>query len=140
MKSVGEAMAIGRTFKEACKRRCAVWRSNASASSAMDGKDVEVDDETLTTKLTVPTRSASSSSARPSAKGWDVEKVFELTKIDPWFLRQIEEIVKEQAHRSLRQRECPAARLIKSTRMGSIAGWSLNPNGILHLVPIKKLG
>ena len=34
MKSVGEAMAIGRTFKEACRRRCAGWRSGAPGSSA----------------------------------------------------------------------------------------------------------
>ena len=34
--------------------------------------------------------------AQAFARGWEIEKVFSLTKIDRWFLRQIEEIVKEQ--------------------------------------------
>jgi carbamoyl-phosphate synthase large subunit len=61
-----------------------------------DGADKEVDDETLTTKLTVPNAERIFFLGQAFAKGWDVEKVFSLTKIDRWFLRQIEEIVKEQ--------------------------------------------
>jgi len=95
MKSVGEAMAIGRTFKESLQK---ALRSLEIKRFGLigDGADVEVDDETLTTKLTVPNAERIFFLGQAFAKGWDVEKVFSLTKIDRWFLRQIEEIVKEQ--------------------------------------------
>ncbi|MDH4475757.1 MAG: carbamoyl-phosphate synthase large subunit, partial [Verrucomicrobiaceae bacterium] len=92
MKSVGEAMAIGRTFKESlqkCLRSLEIKRFGLIG----DGADKEVDDETLTTKLTVPNAERIFFLGQAFAKGWDVEKVFSLTKIDRWFLRQIEEIV-----------------------------------------------
>ncbi len=96
MKSVGEAMAIGRTFKESLQK---ALRSLEIKRFGLigDGADVLVDDETLTAKLTVPNAERIFFLGQAFAKGWDVEKVFLLTKIDRWFLRQIEEIVKEQA-------------------------------------------
>jgi len=95
MKSVGEAMAIGRTFKESLQK---ALRSLEIKRFGLigDGADVEVDDETLTTKLTVPNAERIFFLGQAFWKGWDVEKVFSLTKIDRWFLRQIEEIVKAQ--------------------------------------------
>jgi carbamoyl-phosphate synthase large subunit len=95
MKSVGEAMAIGRTFKESLQK---ALRSLEIKRFGLigDGADVVVDDETLTTKLTVPNAERIFFLGQAFAKGWDVEKVFSLTKIDRWFLRQIEEIVREQ--------------------------------------------
>ncbi len=95
MKSVGEAMAIGRTFKESLQK---ALRSLEIKRFGLigDGADVVVDDETLTTKLTVPNAERIFFLGQAFAKGWDVEKVFSLTKIDRWFLRQTEEIVKEQ--------------------------------------------
>ncbi|RFC48376.1 MAG: carbamoyl-phosphate synthase large subunit [Verrucomicrobia bacterium] len=92
MKSVGEAMAIGRTFKESLQK---ALRSLEIKRFGLigDGADKEVDDETLTTKLSVPNAERIFFLGQAFAKGWDVEKVFSLTKIDRWFLRQIEEIV-----------------------------------------------
>ncbi len=92
MKSVGEAMAIGRTFKESLQK---ALRSLEIKRFGLigDGADKEVDDETLTTKLTVPNAERIFFLGQAFAKGWDVEKVFSLTKIDRWFLRQIQEIV-----------------------------------------------
>ncbi len=97
MKSVGEAMAIGRTFKESLQK---ALRSLEIKRFGLigDGADVVVDEETLTTKLTVPNAERIFFLGQAFAIGWDVEKVFSLTKIDRWFLRQIEEIVKEQAN------------------------------------------
>jgi carbamoyl-phosphate synthase large subunit len=96
MKSVGEAMAIGRTFKESLQK---ALRSLEIKRFGLigDGADKEVDDETLTTKLTVPNAERIFFLGQAFAKGWDVEKVFSLTKIDRWFLRQIEEIVHAMA-------------------------------------------
>ncbi|MDB6006961.1 MAG: cpsaseii lrg: carbamoyl-phosphate synthase large subunit [Prosthecobacter sp.] len=94
MKSVGEAMAIGRTFKESLQK---ALRSLEIKRFGLigDGADVVVDDEKLTAKLTVPNAERIFFLAQAFAKGWSVERVFELTKIDRWFLRQLEEIVKE---------------------------------------------
>ncbi len=94
MKSVGEAMAIGRTFKESLQK---ALRSLEIKRFGLigDGADKEVDDETLTSKLTVPNAERIFFLGQAFAKGWSVEKVFELTKIDRWFLRQIDQIVQE---------------------------------------------
>lgn len=95
MKSVGEAMAIGRTFKESLQK---ALRSLEIKRFGLigDGADKEIDDESLTTKLSVPNAERIFWLGVAFSKGWDVEKIFELTKIDRWFLRQIEEIVTEQ--------------------------------------------
>jgi len=95
MKSVGEAMAIGRTFKESLQK---ALRSLEIKRFGLlgDGADVVVDDETLTTKLSVPNAERIFFLAQAFVRGWEIEKVFALTKIDRWFLRQIDEIVKEQ--------------------------------------------
>ncbi len=96
MKSVGEAMAIGRTFKESLQK---ALRSLEIKRFGLigDGADKEVDDETLTSKLTVPNAERIFFLGQAFAKGWSVEKVFELTKIDRWFLRQIEELTIDSA-------------------------------------------
>ncbi|MCW0218856.1 MAG: carbamoyl-phosphate synthase large subunit [Prosthecobacter sp.] len=94
MKSVGEAMAIGRTFKESLQK---ALRSLEIKRFGLigDGADVVVDEETLTAKLTVPNAERIFFLGQAFAIGWDVEKVFALTKIDRWFLRQIEQIVQD---------------------------------------------
>ena len=95
MKSVGEAMAIGRTFKESLQK---ALRSLEIKRFGLlgDGADKDLDDETLASKLSVPNAERIFWLGVAFAKGWSVEKVFELTKIDRWFLRQLEEIVKAQ--------------------------------------------
>ena len=110
MKSVGEAMAIGRTFKESLQK---ALRSLEIKRFGLigDGADKEVDDETLTTKLTVPNAERIFFLGVAFAKGWSVDRVFELTKIDRWFLRQIEEIVQEQ-------RSLASCDLLKAKRLG----------------------
>ncbi|MCB1279267.1 carbamoyl-phosphate synthase large subunit, partial [Prosthecobacter sp.] len=96
MKSVGEVMAIGRTFKESMQKALRGLEIKRFGFIG-DGADKEIEDEELTIKLTVPNAERIFWLGAAFAKGWDVEKVFSLTKIDRWFLRQLEEIVKEQA-------------------------------------------
>jgi carbamoyl-phosphate synthase large subunit len=95
MKSVGEAMAIGRTFKESLQK---ALRSLEIKRFGLigDGADQGIEDEALTTKLSVPNAERIFWVAQAFARGWEIEKVFALTKIDRWFLRQIDEIVREQ--------------------------------------------
>src|SRR5687768_8174682 len=94
MKSVGEAMAIGRTFKEALQK---ALRSLEIKRFGLigDGQDKEVDDETLRRKLTIPNAERIFYIALAFARGWDPYDVQELTAFDPWFLEQIRQIWQE---------------------------------------------
>ena len=96
MKSVGEAMAIGRTFKEALQKALRSLEIKRFGFIG-DGKDVVVDDETLRTKLTVPNAERIFFLGLALARGWSVEEIFELTKIDRWFLENMRQIVEAEA-------------------------------------------
>jgi len=93
MKSVGEAMAIGRTFKEAFMkgvRSLELGRSGLLfAPSTMD----EEDDASLRKRLAMPSDRRMWDVFRALRRGWDVDRLHDATRIDPWFLRQFDEIV-----------------------------------------------
>src|SRR6267154_1383446 len=92
MKSVGEAMAIGRTFKEAFMkgvRSLELGRGGLLfAPSNMDDED----DPALRKRLAIPSDRRMWDLFRAIGRGWSVEQLHEITKIDPWFLRQFAEI------------------------------------------------
>jgi carbamoyl-phosphate synthase large subunit len=94
MKSVGEAMAIGRTFKESLQK---ALRSLEIKRFGLigDGADKDVDLETLRLKLAVPNAERIFYIGQAFAKGASIDEVFDLTKIDKWFLRNVAEIVAE---------------------------------------------
>src|SRR6188508_1467538 len=98
MKSVGEAMAIGRTFKEAflkAVRSLELSRSSASLfpSGPDDTGDEDEDDTSLRKRLAVPNDRRMWALFRALRRGWSIETLHELTKIDPWFLQQFSDIV-----------------------------------------------
>ena len=97
MKSVGEVMAIGRTFKEAFMkgvRSLELGRSGLLfAPSNMDDED----DPALRKRLAIPNDRRMWDLFRAIQRGWTVEQTHELTKIDPWFLRQFVEIAEMRA-------------------------------------------
>jgi carbamoyl-phosphate synthase large subunit len=92
MKSVGEVMAIGRTFKEAFMkgvRSLELGRGGLLfAPSNMDDED----DPALRKRLAIPSDRRMWDLFRAIGRGWSVEQLHEITKIDPWFLRQFTEI------------------------------------------------
>jgi carbamoyl-phosphate synthase large subunit len=94
MKSVGEAMAIGRTFKEALQK---ALRSLEIKRFGLlgDGADKDVDLETLRLRLATPNAERIFYIAQSLQKGESIDEVFDLTKIDRWFLRNIAELVAE---------------------------------------------
>ncbi len=96
MKSVGEAMAIGRTFKEALQKALRSLEIKRFGLCA-DGNEKRVDPETLRRKLTTPNAERIFHVAQAFQDGMTVDEVFELTKIDPWFLHNIRQIVEEAA-------------------------------------------
>ena len=93
MKSVGEVMAIGRTFKEALQkgiRSLEIGRFGLGG----DGKDLpEIGPDELRTKLRVPNSQRLFYLRQAFRNGLSVEEVYELTAIDPWFLHQIRDVV-----------------------------------------------
>lgn len=98
MKSVGEVMAIGRTFEESLQKAIRQVAPN------YDGFDAYVQpaDEDLDRELSVPTDTRLFSLAHAMLnKGYDVERLHDLTKIDRFFLYKLDNIV--QIHRQLKE-------------------------------------
>jgi carbamoyl-phosphate synthase large subunit len=95
MKSVGEAMAIGRTFKEAFLKAVRSLELGKSGSLfAGSAAQLEEEDESaLRKRLVVPSDRRMWALFRALRRGWSVETLHELTKIDPWFLQQFADIV-----------------------------------------------
>jgi len=94
MKSVGEAMAIGRTFKEALQKALRSLEIKRFGLCG-DGADKRVDPETLRLKLSIPNAGRIFYLAQAFQNGMSIDEVFELSKIDNWFLRNVEQIVAE---------------------------------------------
>ncbi|MCU0699028.1 MAG: carbamoyl-phosphate synthase large subunit [Myxococcaceae bacterium] len=94
MRSVGEVMAIGRTFRESFFKAVRSLEQGRLAipSKAEAGKRTEAE---LTELLKVPTPDRPWALFEAFQRGWTVEQVFSLTAIDPWFLRHLEALVTE---------------------------------------------
>ncbi len=108
MKSVGEAMAFGRTFKEAFQKAIRSLEQGRHGLGS-DGKDeFEIDtmteDEKAYTKGIIVERMSQRRSdmifsIRFAMKlGMSTDAIFDITKIDPWFLNQMEQIVRVETH------------------------------------------
>jgi carbamoyl-phosphate synthase large subunit len=96
MKSVGEVMAIGRTFQESLQkalRGLEVGVSGFDPKVDLKSSDARTD---LTRELTVPGADRIWYLADAFRFGMSREEIFELTKIDPWFLIQIEDLIKDE--------------------------------------------
>jgi carbamoyl-phosphate synthase large subunit len=94
MKSVGEAMSIGKTFKQSLQKALRSLETGRAGFGA-DGKDVKMEalsDSDLTLKLTKPNADRIFAVRAAFKRGWTPEKLFNLTKIDPWFLGHLEEL------------------------------------------------
>ena len=94
MKSVGEAMSIGRTFKQSLQK---AFRSleNGRAGFGADGKDAPFEalsDADLEAVLPRPVPNRLFLIRAAFRRGWPVERLHELTGVDPWFLRHLEEL------------------------------------------------
>jgi carbamoyl-phosphate synthase large subunit len=102
MKSVGEAMAIGRTFKEAflkgirsleLGKEGLLFARQPREDDEVVAEQDEEEDAALRRQLIVPNDRRMWALFRALEKAWPLEQVHELTKIDPWFLEQFAELV-----------------------------------------------
>src|SRR5947207_1041887 len=87
MKSVGEVMAIGRTFKEA------LFKGLRSLESVKPLRLQGISDDELTRKLARPNSQRFSYITYALQNGYTIDEVHRLTKIDPWFLHQLNEVM-----------------------------------------------
>jgi carbamoyl-phosphate synthase large subunit len=121
MKSVGEAMAIGRTFKEAFLKavRSLELGRNGSLFPATDAS--EEDESALRQKLVVPTDRRMWAVFRALDRGWTVETLHELTKMDPWFLQQFHDIVQLRKMAGLGEFREMSADLLRTLKRSGFA-------------------
>jgi carbamoyl-phosphate synthase large subunit len=114
MKSVGEVMAIGRTFKEALQKAV---RSLEQDRHGLGLDQPAPDDETLRDRLRVPNPDRLLYLAEAIRRGLSREEIATLTRIDPWFLAQLEELVAfEEAFR--RSPDLSPVALRRAKRLG----------------------
>jgi carbamoyl-phosphate synthase large subunit len=103
MKSVGEAMAIGRTFKESLQKALRSLEIGRYGLGG-DGKPWRFGDKVYGDRDILPREIISQKLSVPNAErvffirhalraGFSIEEIFELTRIDRWFLTQLAEIV-----------------------------------------------
>jgi carbamoyl-phosphate synthase large subunit len=91
MKSVGEVMAIGRTFKEA------LFKGLRSLEAVKPLRLANVPEDELQRKLARPNSQRFSYITYALRTGWSIDEIYRLTRIDPWFLEQIKEVMDVQA-------------------------------------------
>ena len=145
MKSVGEAMAIGRTFKEAFQKairsmevkrfgfgldRNDKWLAATRATRAELAAGLKTADrvpviwplpeDKLIRKLTVPSQGRMYYIRYALKMGWPVDRVHELTRIDPWFLDQFKQLVEFEDVLCAypRLEDLPAETLLEAKRLG----------------------
>ena len=95
MKSVGEAMSIGKTFKQSFQkamRSLEIGRAGFGADEKEPKYAIKSDDE-IRAELIRPNAFRMFFIHEAFRRGWTVDTVFELTKIDPWYLRHFHELV-----------------------------------------------
>ena len=125
MKSVGEAMAIGRTFKEALQKglrsleidRYGLGRDGRDRFSPafLASSDRESARQEITEKLRVPNSNRLFYIRYAYLFGFSTEEIYELTKIDPWFLDNIRQIV-EMETRLTKKAVAFRAEIAKATK------------------------
>ena len=100
MKSVGEAMAIGRTFKEAFQKGLRSLENGRHgwtvAPRLQDDRLPDETEESLRGALRQPTPERIFQVKRALERGLSVAEVYELTGIDPWFLEQMVELIEAE--------------------------------------------
>ncbi len=110
MKSVGEVMAIGRTFKES------LFKGLRSLEAVKPLRLQDIPDHVLQQKLSRPNSQRFSYITYALQHGYSIKEVHRLTKIDPWFLEQLVEVMRLQdriENRKLNDVPCETLRRAK---------------------------
>jgi carbamoyl-phosphate synthase large subunit len=122
MKSVGETMAIGRTFKEALQKAIRSLEIGRFALDQALPEDLKDKKEFLKSKLIKPNSLRLFYIAAAMQNGMTIDELYQLTKIDPWFLHQIKEIV--DAEEELKN-SAPSAELLRAAKQMGFSDMAL---------------
>ena len=93
MKSVGEVMSIGSNFQESLQKALCSMEEGLDGLNSLKIENNNISDETLINELTIPGPKRLFYVADAIRQGWSLEKIYSLTKIDFWFLDQLEELI-----------------------------------------------
>ena len=123
MKSVGEAMAMGRTFKEAflkAFRSLELGRSGRLFGQTLSGGAfADEDDAALQRALGIPTDRRMWAVFRALERGWALDEIQRLTRMDPWFLTQFQQLMElARSVRAVGARDLSAELLREVKRAG----------------------
>ncbi len=115
MKSVGEAMAIGRTFKESFQKAI---RSLEIDRHSLDHRyiDKDISLSRLKDKLRTNCWDKLWYVAEAMRRDMSVEEIFDLTKIDPWFLHNIQDIITFEGKLTAQKGRVPSSELIAQAK------------------------
>ncbi|MFN3625404.1 MAG: carbamoyl-phosphate synthase large subunit [Hyphomicrobium sp.] len=99
MKSVGEVMAIGRTFAESVQKALRSMETGLSGFDdiALEGLGQGDDKNVLRAAVSKPTPDRILKIAQALRLGFDVEQIYNSCRVDPWFLNQIKDIIDQEA-------------------------------------------
>jgi carbamoyl-phosphate synthase large subunit len=97
MKSVGEVMAIGRTFKESFQKAIRSLEIGHAGFEPPDLPEGAAGEAALWDQIDIPRPGRPWAIVEAFRRGASVEELFDRTKIDPWFLRNLEDIAKAEA-------------------------------------------
>ncbi len=122
MKSVGEVMAIGRTFEEALQKALRSLEIGRYGLGC-DGKDKNPSRDEIIRKLRFPSHDRIFYIRYAFQKGFTVEEIYQLTKIDPWFLEKVKNIVEfeEKLKKIAKEKkieEIPREILLEAKKLG----------------------
>ncbi|MFH0910154.1 MAG: carbamoyl-phosphate synthase large subunit [Planctomycetota bacterium] len=126
MKSVGEIMAIGRTFKEALQKGIRSLETGRAGFGA-DAKDwdpASVAPETLREKLSVPGADRLFYIRTAFQRALSTDEIHRLTGIDPWFLEELRQIVQNEMEISFHRLSGPRAISDEGLRAAKRLGFS----------------
>ena len=93
MKSVGEVMSIGSNFQESFQKALCSMEEGLNGLNSLSTNGMFASDEKIKSELTIPGPKRIFYLSDAIRKGWTLEKIHSLTKIDYWFLDQISELI-----------------------------------------------
>ena len=93
MKSVGEVMSIGSNFQESFQKALCSMEEGLNGLNSVSSNGIFASDDQIKSELTIPGPKRIFYLADAIRKGWTLEKIHDLTKIDYWFLDQISELI-----------------------------------------------
>ena len=133
MKSVGEVMSIGSNFQESFQKALCSMEEGFNGINSVAKNNNFASDERIKSELTIPGPKRLFYLADAIRKGWSLDKIYDLTKIDFWFLDQFDDLINlEKELENLDIKDLQKDKLIKIKEKG------FSDNRIAELVGVSE--